>query len=186
MAFCLLSYLNQGFHLWSMRVELSGIDEKGLAFSFEAGSGDIDLGEEPARVKGALNISGTVVPGARVEVKGRVEGLLELDCTRCLRPIESRLDLEFDDLFVDVGVLMAAPEGELAASDLATDALTGSEIDLMELAREQVLLSVPEQIFCKDDCKGLCDRCGANLNDGDCGCAEGEEDPRWSALKNLK
>lgn len=169
-----------------MRVDVSSIDDKGVEFSFEAPSEDIDLGEEPARVKGALRISGTVLPGARIEVKGRVEGTLELDCTRCLQPMESPIDLEFDDLFADAGALTAAPQGELAASDLATDALQGTEIDLTELAREQILLSVPEQIFCKDDCKGLCDKCGANLNEGDCGCESGEEDPRWSALKNLK
>jgi uncharacterized protein len=52
--------------------------------------------------------------------------------------------------------------------------------------REQILLNLPEQVFCKEDCKGLCQKCGANRNLIDCKCDSDETDPRWAALKNLK
>jgi uncharacterized protein len=57
---------------------------------------------------------------------------------------------------------------------------------LTELVREQILLAVPEQVFCREDCKGLCLKCSANRNLIDCNCEEKEIDPRWAALKNLK
>jgi uncharacterized protein len=61
----------------------------------------------------------------------------------------------------------------------------GDKIDLGELVREQIILNQPEQVFCREDCKGLCEKCGANRNLIDCKCEEKEIDPRWAALKNL-
>jgi uncharacterized protein len=52
--------------------------------------------------------------------------------------------------------------------------------------REQVLLAVPLRAICREDCKGLCPQCGANLNEKRCSCAEPVEDPRWSGLKDLR
>jgi uncharacterized protein len=46
-------------------------------------------------------------------------------------------------------------------------------------------LNLPEQVFCREDCRGLCAKCGANRNATDCGCEEKEIDPRWAGLKNL-
>ena len=58
--------------------------------------------------------------------------------------------------------------------------------DSVEVVREQILLAMPEQVFCWEDCKGLCPKCGTNLNLIDCKCADDEVDPRWAALKSLK
>jgi len=52
--------------------------------------------------------------------------------------------------------------------------------------REQVLLAVPLKAICRQDCKGLCSQCGANLNAAQCSCAEPVEDPRWAALKEIR
>jgi len=57
-------------------------------------------------------------------------------------------------------------------------------IDLTEAVREELLLAVPQYVVCRDDCRGLCPRCGADLNAGPCGCAP-ETDPRWAALTKL-
>jgi uncharacterized protein len=70
--------------------------------------------------------------------------------------------------------------------DLDVSIYDGEKIDLTDLVREQILLDLPTQILCQEDCKGLCQKCGANLNEVNCNCEENEIDPRWSALKNLK
>ena len=75
---------------------------------------------------------------------------------------------------------------EVTIEDLDESPVPGGEIDLKEVVREQIMLALPEQVFCKDDCKGLCPKCGANGNLIDCKCADDEIDPRWAALKNLK
>jgi uncharacterized protein len=59
-------------------------------------------------------------------------------------------------------------------------------IDTAEVVREQILLAIPDQVFCREDCKGLCPKCGANLNLIDCKCSDDDIDPRWAALRNLK
>ena len=62
----------------------------------------------------------------------------------------------------------------------------GKTIDLEPLVREQVLLALPMHAVCREDCKGLCGTCGKNLNEGECGCAPSQVDPRLAALKNIK
>ena len=62
----------------------------------------------------------------------------------------------------------------------------GKEIDLSPAVREQILLSVPAAPLCGEDCKGLCPKCGKDLNEGDCGCDRSVIDPRWAALKGIQ
>ena len=59
------------------------------------------------------------------------------------------------------------------------------KVELDELLREDVLLDLPGKFLCREDCKGLCPRCGKNLNQGDCGCPKQEVDPRLAALQAL-
>src|SRR5215213_1677197 len=75
---------------------------------------------------------------------------------------------------------------ELQAEDLILSAYEGDAVDLDELVREQILLALPSRHLCREDCKGLCQKCGANLNDAPCSCEQGEVDPRWAALADLK
>ena len=58
-------------------------------------------------------------------------------------------------------------------------------LDVTELLRDELLAAQPMKNLCKADCKGLCPVCGANLNDGDCGCDKHIADPRLAALKDL-
>lgn len=58
-------------------------------------------------------------------------------------------------------------------------------LDLDELLREDILLDLPSKYLCSPDCKGLCPKCGKNLNEGDCGCDRKEIDPRLEVLKSL-
>jgi uncharacterized protein len=62
----------------------------------------------------------------------------------------------------------------------------GKEIDLAGAIREQILLSVPPSPLCSEDCKGLCPKCGKDLNEGECGCDRTVLDPRWGALKGIQ
>jgi uncharacterized protein len=58
-------------------------------------------------------------------------------------------------------------------------------LDLAEAIREYALLEMPMQVFCREDCKGLCPTCGADLNEGPCDCRNDEGDERFAALKSL-
>jgi uncharacterized protein len=92
-------------------------------------------------------------------------------------------DVEFDDIFVSE----PSSDGEALIEETELDEayVENGEIDLAEVVREQILLDLPEQVYCSDDCKGLCPKCGSNLNLIDCNCIFSEIDPRWAALKGL-
>jgi uncharacterized protein len=141
-------------------------------------------------------IAGTVA----VEIRGRLapygDGFLftgelradgEVLCSRCLAPVPWTTA---DELVVE----LRHPEPEhddpdeveLGEGDLEVIFLDGDELDLADLAAEQVVLGLPMRTLCRADCAGLCPTCGANLNhDPDCGC-QPETDPRWEALRALK
>ena len=63
--------------------------------------------------------------------------------------------------------------------------LTGYDLDVDRLVYLEVLMSWPLKVLCKEDCKGICSRCGKNLNDGPCGCAEEPKDPRMAAISDI-
>ena len=58
-------------------------------------------------------------------------------------------------------------------------------LDLSELAESDIILALPSKFLCRNDCRGLCPRCGKDLNDGDCGCDTRETDPRLESLRQL-
>lgn len=122
----------------------------------------------------------------QASVAGKIAGEFEIDCTRCLEAVIVPLEFEFDVEFVGAEHFGSSGEHEIDSKDLSTDALPSEQLDLSELAREQILLNLPEQVFCKEDCKGLCEICGTNRNLKVCNCNVLKVDPRWSALKDLK
>jgi uncharacterized protein len=107
---------------------------------------------------------------------GTVAGQVRLECARCLAPFSAPLEVEVCELFT-------AP-GHEAEPDAYR--VSGSEIDLEPMLRDAAGLSLPLNPLCRPDCAGLCARCGADLNEGACGCVEEVTDPRWDALGELR
>lgn len=106
-------------------------------------------------------------------VSGVLSGRAELTCARCLKPFE-------DDFGVEVGDMFSADPGD--------DDYEISELGLLDpepMVRDAVLLAMPFSPLCKEDCKGLCPRCGGDRNLQECACPEQESDPRWAALEKL-
>jgi uncharacterized protein len=114
-----------------------------------------------------------------VLVTGTAHVGLEGECVRCLEPISDEVEVRFQELYVyddkDVD-----PDEEIEVSTLQDDLL-----DLEPLLRDAVVLALPFQPLCQDDCPGLCPDCGARLaDDPDHGHGE-PVDPRWAALGAL-
>ncbi|MBO0845073.1 MAG: DUF177 domain-containing protein [Nocardioides sp.] len=114
-----------------------------------------------------------------VLVTGTARAGLEGECARCLEPISDEIEVRFQELFVyddqDVD-----PDEELEVSMLQDDL-----VDLEPLLREAVVLALPFQPLCQDDCPGLCPECGARLADDPDHAHDAPVDPRWSALAAL-
>ena len=105
--------------------------------------------------------------GGTVEFDVTVSGTVNTRCSRCLSPVEFNFSIPV------LEAVEAQPDGSISQT-----------IDLQEFAEQIISGEIPGSILCKEDCKGLCCRCGKNLNEGPCNCQK-EVDPRFAALKQL-
>lgn len=111
--------------------------------------------------------------GATIEAVGKVRATWQGPCARCLQMAHGTLEGDVREIFED-----PHEEGE-------TYPLLHDEIDLEPLARETVVLELPQAPLCREDCKGLCPDCGVDRNESTCSC-EPPLDPRWSVLDELR
>jgi len=124
--------------------------------------------------------------GDKYVLDGKLKGGVSVLCDRCLGSFHRDLSAVFR-LFLALPLPESDEvEVELHEEDMAVDFLRGEKIDLDEIVREQVYLSLPMQLLCSEDCKGLCPQCGTNLNKGTCKCSREVGHPGFSKLKNLK
>lgn len=121
--------------------------------------------------------------GTGVFVRGRIHTVLELPCRRCLTTTRQELDETVDLLFEELGE--GEDEDEFQGEVYVLPA-KGMDLDLTDAIREQVLLHVPQYVLCREECRGLCPRCGADRNEAPCDCAPEEEPSAWDALKKIK
>jgi len=170
-----------------MIVDLTTIKDTRTSFDFSIEPTQIDLESETARVKNVVRVHGKIKKGiVQTDVAGEIQTVVEIECSRCLQPAEETLDVAFSATFITAENYTQEKEAEVNLENLEVSIYEGDKVDLGELAREQILLNIPEQFFCREDCQGFCQKCGANRNLIDCNCEEKEIDPRWAALKNLK
>jgi uncharacterized protein len=128
---------------------------------------------EPREVPVGLDISRTMGPGYALRVRFAVT--LAGPCMRCLG--EAGATIEIDSREVD-----QPDEGD----ELHSPYLDGGALDLHGWARDALVLALPAQILCRTDCRGLCQRCGADLNGDPEHAHEPEVDPRWAKLSELE
>ncbi len=127
---------------------------------------------EPVRITGRIMATG---PGSYFW-EGRIRTAMGVTCRRCLAPVVVPIDQRVHLLFTE-----DEDTDDPAAVPLPPRAAT---LDLADAVREELILDAPEFALCRDDCRGLCPRCGTDLNQGPCQCRPGA-DPRWAALEAL-
>ena len=170
-----------------MIVDLTEIEGLSRSYEFTVRPDELDLEDSELRLTSDVRVTCEVTKrAAQIDVKGSISADAEVECTRCLTAVPHKLAIDFVASYVAPEHFVPDKEHEVSPDDLDTDVLDGDRLDLKEIVREQILLDVPGQVFCKPDCKGMCPKCGADRNLIDCKCELSEPDPRWSALKNLK
>lgn len=120
-----------------------------------------------------------------VLVTGRLSTAVELTCDRCLSAFAQPVHFDLEDEFkpsIDIVSGASLPLGPEDQDNLIDD---HHVLDLTEVARQRLLLSLPLHPLCRPDCRGLCPTCGQNLNEGACRCHAESGDPRWAALRDL-
>ncbi|MBQ8748275.1 MAG: DUF177 domain-containing protein [Oscillospiraceae bacterium] len=163
-----------------MRLELSSIVDRpgeSLDFSTSVDLSDLVYGtskpvSEPVKAEGTVrNTAGVLV------MKGEITTCIHGTCDRCAADFHRNLEIPIDVVLVTE---LANEENE----DEWVFPLEANTADLEDIVRTVFVLNMDSKLLCKEDCKGLCFRCGKNLNDGPCGCQK-ELDPRFAALKQL-
>ena len=125
----------------------------------------------PASISGeVVNMSGYMVLRENALIK------FSAPCARCAETANSELSLSFEKC-VATGDVSKDNDDYIFPED--------TKLDITAPLFEERLLEMPSKILCREDCRGLCPRCGKNLNEGDCGCKKSEGDPRLAILKTL-
>lgn len=146
----------------------------------------IELDDEFVFLTNSLKLSGKLTKQLiQIDVEGSIKGSIKLVCSRCLENADTKIENDFIVAYVTDEFFSNEVEVELKEEDLEVSLFDGETIDLIELAREQLLLEVPTHYVCNSDCQGLCPKCGINLNNQTCNCETKEIDPRWAKLKEL-
>lgn len=120
-----------------------------------------------------------------IRLRATYHGNFEILCARCVEPVALPLAGEFDLIFRPEEADASPGERAITPDETEIGYYQESGLLLEDVVREQVLLSLPGRTLCKEDCKGLCPRCGQNLNLATCSCGEAPANPQWNALADL-
>ena len=164
----------------SLSVNLKDIPEEGLVFDCEVSPVWLELPTEDGQVHGDFHWEGTLLKTSEgAFVSGTLSGVIIRECVRCLQEYPDRVVIPCKATFEEVG----SDQPKLPTSDKKLSyyddqdnigeewyPCDGNQVELGKMLREQVILTAPIQPLCRQDCLGLCEKCGRNLNEGPCRC----------------
>jgi uncharacterized protein len=178
-----------------MKIRIQDLEFRKLEFELQFQPGEIDFGAD-VRQSGMLETSGHAElirehHGGHesiddIRLVGKLDGRIEVNCARCLEPVEIPISREFDLLYRPLESEKGSDEIAIHEAETEIGYYSGEGMDLEDSLREQILLAVPIKTLCRYDCRGLCASCGANRNEQLCDCNQNKPDPRWAALGELK
>ncbi len=164
-----------------MQIDLSDVistDYKEERFEVPIGSEIFDMGpaEYPFTDRKPLIVTARNEGNRTVCLSGHLDVTLDVPCDRCLTSVPVRFDSDFS-----YEVDFSKPWEDIDEFSF----IEGSSLDVDSLVHNEILVHFPPKVLCRDDCRGLCVKCGANLNFGDCGCDRTSSDPRMSAIQDI-
>jgi uncharacterized protein len=175
-----------------MLFSVQELEHRDLSFDVAYQPGEIEFAEagEDLTQAGSLEVSGVAkLVGSvftEIRVSGHLRVTLGMICDRCLETVEFPINSDFDLYYRPVDK-DSAYRDEMQIDEGQADIAfyEGEGVELEDVLREFVLLSLPMQKTCRPDCKGMCPGCGVNRNRVQCECRQEIVDERWSALRKL-
>ena len=178
-----------------MFIEVAELELHPIDFQTEFPPDAIDLGADvrqlrPLRTSGRAQLveehhgKHRIIKDIRLQ--GDLSTRLELACARCLDPVVQTVERAFDLLYRPLGTDAGNEELSVTVAEAEVGYYTGEGLALEDVLSEQVLLTVPLKVVCREDCRGLCPVCGKNRNTEPCACVQPQQDPRWAALKDIR
>lgn len=168
-----------------MRIDLTDIlaregKTEELETALETDAFKIRLGEFPITEKSPVCLCITHNADQVLTVTADCDVVIEIPCARCLEPVKTPFALH---AVREVDMKLSDEEREEMLDDGGY--IEGRELDVDALMHNEILFSWPMQVLCSEDCKGICSKCGANLNQTSCDCDTASLDPRMAAISDI-
>ena len=172
-----------------MKVNILDIPAQGLQLNITKDSNELqtDAGKINFQILSPVSANLALFKSdGELYVKGNMTALFKLQCVRCLKEFEYNLDSKIEIVYSTESALEIV-EKELTKEEIDVNTLKSNEIDIDAILLEQLTLDMPMKSVCRIDCKGLCPKCGTNLNEGKCSCPSTEQvNKRFAKLKEIK
>ncbi|MDI6801549.1 MAG: DUF177 domain-containing protein [Thermodesulfovibrionales bacterium] len=164
-----------------MKVVISEIPEEGIELELKE-----DISSESVKlltpVTALLRLDKR---DSEVFIKGVINGEVEQQCSRCLKQISANIRTQINVIYHPAEDIAKEEHHELKGEELDTGFYRNDIIDTDDILREQLFLNIPMKPLCSAECKGLCPKCGADLNTTKCNCEVSEIDERLAVLEQL-
>ncbi len=158
-----------------MKVNISDIaryNGASISLHFEVAPSEVEIDEGFLLDRG-LSFDGTVTnTNGIMRLAGNLKAIYRNECYRCLGVVSKALELNIEESFIN------SPDAE----QMDMYPFEGKILDINKALNDNIILSLPMKQLCSEECKGLCNKCGANLNEMQCGCSEYDIDLRLEGL----
>lgn len=167
------------------------LEQRKLFFEVSFPPGEIEFSDTGLQqltnldAEGSAELLGNTL--GEIRVKGKLKVTMESECDRCLEPARLPIESNYDLFYSPATAALAHhPAEEVAIDEGETEiAFYEGGLELEDILREQILLSMPMQRVCTEACLGICPECGQDRNRVPCDCRAKAADDRWEALKKL-
>ncbi len=171
-----------------MLLSVREMEARKVEFETAFRPGEIEFIDNELRQRTDLRVAGSaelIESTQEIRVRGSIEVSFEAECARCLELTAFPIETQFDLFYRPADSETSHSEREIDSGEAEIGYYDGDGLELEDVVREQVLLALPLQWVCREDCKGICPVCGQNRNASGCSCKAETVDDRWSALRNI-
>ncbi len=157
-------------------------EDKVITMQVDTDMTQVSIKEETFQIaeKSPVRFTFTNIGKNKALIEGEAEFIFAMSCDRCLKPVESKMTLRFSrNIYSQDGEeIISEEEDELGFME-------GYQLKVEELLNNEIMINWPMKVLCKPDCKGICPKCGKDLNTGDCECDTFVPDPRMAVIKDI-
>ncbi len=169
-----------------MKVRIDEIPPEGLFLDLKEDGNRLFTNETFPRFEEKITSHLELHPvGQSITLAGDLQARLLLQCSRCLEEFKLPLDSDFNLEYRSVSEISEGGEVQLKVDEMDVQYYKEGAIDLDEVIMGQISEGIPFKPLCKESCRGLCLKCGENLNQKSCGCVTETVDPRLAKLKDM-
>jgi uncharacterized protein len=172
-----------------MFLSIKEMELRKIRFDETFAPGQIDFAGEALQQASGLHAAGVAEllahSGGEIRIHGRFQVEMTAECDRCLGRAHFPMNGRFDLFYRPASEIAHEEEVSIDEGEAEIGFYEGDGLELEDILREQVLLALPMQRVCREECQGICPVCGRNRNETACDCKTAAQDDRWAALRNL-